>query len=201
MMSKRLSPKDYAIHRKAQGLHGSTKPAVLKALREGRLSSTSAAKEGGRWWIDPVAADEEWAESTQEAKQRDEPKGGRPRKGPQAGQGALFAGIESGPPIDPDKPGSVRESAEVEAHYRALQRRLNYAVAAGELVSAEGVRKAWADASADLLRALRNMAEGLAPTLATIDDEIRIEAMLVEQFAIALEEFKRERPARTRRSG
>jgi len=55
---KLLTKSEYARHRHAAGLPGGTPAAVSLAIKAGRLTLID-----GRW-IDPIAADREWAEKT-----------------------------------------------------------------------------------------------------------------------------------------
>jgi hypothetical protein len=57
----------YADHRKALGLRGATHVSVLRAIKNGRLQSPAAERQGKGWEIDPVLADQQWAQATDPA--------------------------------------------------------------------------------------------------------------------------------------
>jgi hypothetical protein len=57
----------YADHCKAWGLRGATHVSVLRAIKNGRLQSPAAERQGKGWEIDPVLADQQWAQATDPA--------------------------------------------------------------------------------------------------------------------------------------
>lgn len=62
-----MNLQQYADHRKSLGLRGATHVSVLRAIKNGRLSPPAVERQGKGWEIDPVAADEQWAQATDPA--------------------------------------------------------------------------------------------------------------------------------------
>jgi hypothetical protein len=59
-----MNLKEYAEHRRINGLRGTSHVAVLKAIEAGRIAPPAVMKRGRNWVIDPSLADAQWSEST-----------------------------------------------------------------------------------------------------------------------------------------
>ena len=62
-----MNLQQYANHRKALGLRGTSHVAVLKAIERGRLMAPAVERQGRSWEIDPELADQQWADTTHPA--------------------------------------------------------------------------------------------------------------------------------------
>ena len=62
-----MNLQQYANHRKALGLRGTSHVAVRDACIDGRLSAPAVRRIGRNWEIDPVLADQQWADATHPA--------------------------------------------------------------------------------------------------------------------------------------
>lgn len=161
-MAQGLSLKEYAAHRKANGLRGQSHVAVLKAIQSGRISPRAAVKEGARWYIDSDIADEEWAGST------DTMNGGNIR----GGSGELpepprmMASEEAGLGNIPSR----NFSRAVRELYMARMARVEYERETGARVVAADVRKEAFEQARRLRDALLNMPDRLAHDLAAMSD-------------------------------
>ena len=62
-----MNLQQYADHRKAHKLRGQSHVAVRDACIDGRLSAPAVRRRGRNWEIDPVLADQQWADATHPA--------------------------------------------------------------------------------------------------------------------------------------
>ena len=62
-----MNLQQYANHRKALGLRGTSHVAVLKAIERGRLMAPAVERKGHGWEINPELADQQWADTTHPA--------------------------------------------------------------------------------------------------------------------------------------
>jgi hypothetical protein len=77
-------------------------------------------------------------------------------------------------------------------HYLALQAQRDYELSVGQLVSAEDVRHAVANAATTLRVRLETLPSSLAAQLAAERDEARVRALLADQIELLLGELSRE---------
>ena len=59
-----MNLQQYANHRKALGLRGTSHVAVLKAIQAGRLAPPAVTRKGRGWEINAELADQQWADAT-----------------------------------------------------------------------------------------------------------------------------------------
>lgn len=59
-----MNLQEYAAHRKALGLRGTSHVAVLRAIDAERLTAPAVTKIGKRWVIEPALADAQWGANT-----------------------------------------------------------------------------------------------------------------------------------------
>ena len=149
-----LSLRAYSRHR------GVTLRAVQKAIETARISTVLDEK--GNKKIDQVQADAQWANNTNEAKQRE----------PAAG--------DDKPPKDPG--GSYAASRAVREHFMARLAKLEFEKESGKVVETDKVRAGWqrvvATAKTRLL-SVQSKVKSRIPHLtleeiAIIDEEIRL---------------------------
>lgn len=62
-----MNLQQYAEHRKEMGLRGATHVSVLRAIKKERLRPPAVERQGSGWEIDPVLADQQWAQTTDPA--------------------------------------------------------------------------------------------------------------------------------------
>lgn len=195
-----LSATGYAQHRQRLGLRGTSHVAVLKAIEAGRLSPPAVVRQGSQWVIDPVIADQQWADRT-----TPDAIGATPMA-PEAIAPPAAAPPPQPPPADPPPPQpqaspraarvkvqnlaaavpALATSKAIQAAYDAKLRQLEYQRVAEELVPARQVK----DQAFNLGRALRDslmrLADRLAPTLAATADARQVHHLLTEEIRVAL---------------
>lgn len=154
--SKLLSPAAYARHR------GCSRPAVARAVREGRITATPEGL------IDPAVADIQWQAHT------------RPRvrvKGRQAAELPLDAGP---PRVTYDE--ARRRQAVADAIMAERAERLQ----AGSLVRLDDITREHSRLLTSLRDAFRNIPARLCATLAAEADPHRVDALLQAEIDAAL---------------
>lgn len=150
-----LTPAAYARHR------GLSRPAVAKALREGRITATADGL------IDPVAADAQWLANT-----RARVSAAPPAPAPAAG-------------LADDEPMTYNEAKRRQAvadmgHAELLLRELR-----GELVRVDAVRREYAKHLTAFRESLLTLPARLGPVLAAESDQRMVhDALQTELFAI-----------------
>jgi hypothetical protein len=163
----------YAAHRKERGLRGQSHVAVLKAIDSGRLAPPAVQKVGGRWQIDPVLADAQWADNTEPAPAA-APAQPRHRPERQPRQSASAGGP------------TLAEAKRARAVYQAERERLAVMREKGELILA-------ADAQQEATRLARQVRDLLliiplrnAARVAAMQDQEDIRALLQQEIESAL---------------
>lgn len=139
-----MNLKTYAAHRKAHGLRGGSHVSVLRAINAGRLFPPAVQQIDGRWIIDPVMADRQWASNTS-------PRGGvapavapPPAPAPAAAAVPAAAPPPSGPPALPQQTMGGKAQAEaVRTMYQARLLELQYKEKQKELLPKEEVDRVW----------------------------------------------------------
>ena len=170
-MSKGLSIRAYAEHRKQKGLSGCSPWSVKKALRDGRITRNEHGK------IEPGIADREWEQNTNPAHRHD-PK--------------LLSVIDGGqtqpaPELTPPGIPSYSQSRAVKEAYQARIARLQYEEMTGQVVRASAV-KAEAFRRARMVRdQILSVPDRLAPVLAAEGDAREVHLLLEEELRKALE--------------
>jgi len=205
-----LSATGYAQHRKRLGLRGTSHVAVLKAIETGRLSPPAVVRQGSQWVIDPVIADQQWADRTTPDAVGATPMAPEAIAPPAAAalppQPQPQPATPPPPPADPPPPRPqappraarvkvqnlaaavppLATSKAIQAAYDAKLRQLEYQRVAEELVPARQVK----DQAFNLGRALRDslmrLADRLAPTLAATADARQVHHLLTEEIRVAL---------------
>lgn len=155
-----LSARAYAKHR------GVSHVAVLKALRDGRISKDSDGR------IDPAQADLQWAENTDQMKPRNSVSGDprrRRRKGeaaaPMMFAGPQHAGSARAAPREEPSITTLAQARLVLEAYKARMAKLEYELAEASVVDAEEVRAASFDASRQARDLLIDIPERLGSLL------------------------------------
>lgn len=163
-MGNTISAAQYATHR------GVSKPAVLQAIREGRLKQSVTREEGQKAYkIDPELADKEWAATTSLD------------RGEHNNRMMLRdAGAEG------DAASFAASRAKREA-YEAELARLKFEQQAGTLVDAESVKKEAFKTSRTIRDAMLNIPDRVASELSGLDDAFAIHRRLTEEIRKVLE--------------
>lgn len=181
----RLGIRAYARHR------GCSHTAVQKAVTAGRLSELSKANPSGSWIpsargsasIDPVAADLEWASSTDQLQQREK------HRGPAPADGQLFPDASLQPP--PQESGARRptlaSAQAVRTTYLAQIAKLDYEERCKNLVSADGVRVEAFRIAREIRDALLSLPDRMAGELASMNDVHEVRERLGREIRQALE--------------
>lgn len=170
-MSKGLSIRAYADHRKQQGLPGGSAWSVKKALRDQRITRDAQGK------IDPAVADRQWEKNTSPAQQRDTRELSAKAKGRAAGT------------PDPAQPGipSYSQSRAVKEAYQARIARLQYEEMTGQLIRTDGV-KVEAFRRARMVRdQILAVPDRMAAILAAEADAAEVCRLLEDELRTALE--------------
>ena len=194
----------YAAHRKELQLAGRTHQAVMKAIRDGRLSQ-SVERRGRRWLIDPELADREWERNTNALQARDSEvvaaarsAAARAAKEAEDAQPSLFGELGKldaprGPrPTQPDPDNddtSVARTSRLQNYFKAELLRIQLAKESGELVSAVEVRRELTTAWRLTRDAFLAMPERMADDLAAIDDPHEVRELLTTEASRVLEEL------------
>ena len=177
-----MNLQQYANHRKALGLRGTSHVAVRDACIDGRLTLPAVRREGRSWIIDADLADEQWATRTDPSE-----------KGAMGGGTARPIGVTSATTATADQPPAAAKggpslaiSKQVKAAYEAKLTELDYKERSGEM-GATREMKAEAFACARAVRdALLSLADRLAPQLAATTDARECHRLLTEEHRIAL---------------
>ena len=161
-MGNLISATQYADRR------GVSRPAVLQAIRQGRLTK-SVTREGRNYRIDPDLADQEWAATTSLD------------RGEHNNRMMLQdAGAEG------DAASYAASRAKREA-YEAELARLKYEQQAGTLVDAEAVKKEAFKTARTIRDGLLNIPDRVSAELAGIDDSFAVHRRLTEEIRKVLE--------------
>ena len=180
-MSRQLMGlREYARHREASGLPGTTLAAVQKAASSGRI--TLVADDKGRPKVDPEVADIQWGRNT-DAEQSARANAGRdpspPSSDGRGGQGG-------------ERDGSAywdartrREQAEASRAELELQRMQ------GDLVSRDRVERAASETGRLLRDMVLSVPSRVASEVAAMTDPVAVEARLRAELRGALEDVSR----------
>lgn len=171
--------------------------AVDKALREGRLTSAAANKNSsGRWQIDPVLADQEWAANST-----------RQKPGAAAVEHAKEAAtveptkrlLEFGPdaiPVDQDgNPLTRIEVQTIKEAALAQKAQLDLAEQKGALVRMSDMRTLISELGRTVMDSVLAVPARMCDGLAQEDDPVRIEILLEQQLTTALRSLSEARGA------
>jgi len=159
--------------RATSGRPGTSHVAVLKAITTGRLArSVVRGPTGAVLGIVPDLADQEWVVTTDPAKQRDLPAGGRP---PRPEQGFFEpAPAPAAAPLPgqggPSSAVTFARARAIKEGFLARMAELEYRERTGALVEADEVRREAARAGREVRDAVLNAAGRLGPELAPITD-------------------------------
>ena len=181
-----MNLQQYANHRKALGLRGTSHVAVINAIKGERLTPPAVRREGSRWIINPELADEQWATRTDPSEY-----------GGQAGGGSRPIGIETlvqqrpatppPPPAAAAKGGpSLAVSKQVKAAYEAKLTELEYKERSGEMGNLQDVRKEPARLARQVRDLLLIVPSRNAAKVAAMSDPEDVRALLQQEIELAL---------------
>jgi hypothetical protein len=177
-MQQVVSAHAYAKHR------GVSAKAVTKAIKDGRLQR-SVEKRGPGWAINPIEADQEWAESTDSGS-------GYP------GHAVQMALVEPPEPVAApevtalSRPISYAEARAQHERFKARLAELELEQREGKLVEAEAAKKE-AFRIARLVRdAMLNIPDRVAAELAAEGNQFKVHQRLTQEIRRALEDMKLE---------
>jgi hypothetical protein len=181
-----MNLQQYANHRKALGLRGTSHVAVINAIKGERLTPPAVRREGSRWIINAELADEQWATRTDPSEY-----------GGQAGGGSRPIGIETlvqqrpatspPPPAAAAKGGpSLAVSKQVKAAYEAKLTELEYKERSGEMGNLQDVRKEAARLARQVRDLLLIVPSRNAAKVAAMSDPEDIRALLQAEIELAL---------------
>ena len=177
-----MNLQQYANHRKALGLRGTSHVAVLNAINDGRLSDPAVRRDGRSWIINPELADEQWAGRT-DPSDRGAMGGGTARP---IGTTSAAAPTTDQPPAAAKGGPPLAVSKQVKAAYEAKLTELEYKERNGDLVSIREVKnQAFAMARA-VRDGMMGIADRLAPQLAATTDARQVHTLLTDEIRIAL---------------
>lgn len=180
-MSKGLSIRQYARHRRAAGLRGGSPWGVQKALKAGRIHTDADGK------IDPETADAQWAAATDVSR-------GDGRAGPTSPPPAASHSRPTAPPPAPLPAGapSYATSRAIREAYAARLAKIAYEEKSKSLVDAARVQAEAFRRSRDARDAVLAVPGRLAAILAAETNPAVIEARLTEELRAALEVLARD---------
>ena len=170
-MSKGLSIRAYAEHRKQQGLPGGSAWSIKKALRDQRITRNEHGK------IDPEVADRQWEQNTNPAQQRSPQKPSTRAKG------------QATPTTEPSPLGipSYSQSRAVKEAYQARISRLQYEEMTGQLVRIDSVRVEAFRRARTVRDQILAIPDRLAAILAAENDAAEVCCLLEDELRKALE--------------
>lgn len=172
----KISANAYAKHR------GVTLPAVLRAIREGRLPTSAVQRESGRWDIDPAQADAEWSANTDSGQ-------GAPAHAKRRQTAPEQA---TGDDQQTDVPLTYAEARAQHERFKARLSQLEMEQREAKLVEADAVKRE-AFRVARLVRdALLNLPDRVAGELAAEANQFKVHQQLVSEIRRALEDLKLE---------
>lgn len=197
---ERLSIRAYARWRKERGLPGATHPAVLKAIREGRISG-AVTRDGKRYLIDPDLADRLWAENSLASKQRDADAiaaGIARQQGlfgeleGDAGPGATAAAVDAaaGGNGTGGVPNVARTNA-IQQAYRARLLQLRYERESALVTRVDGVQAEAFRVARVVRDRMAQIPDRLSAQFAAETDAHTIREVMMQEIAAALEELAR----------
>ena len=170
-----LSIRDYAKHR------GVSPPAVLKAIRSGRISQEPDGT------IDPVKADSAWDRNTNPAQQR-KPKTAQPTPPAQAVTPTSPAQAVT-PMAKPPSAPNYQASRAVKETYSARLAKLEYEKRSEKLISRDEVKIEAFNLGRRVRDRLMNIPHRMGAVLAAETDAAHIEHLIEDELRIALEEL------------
>ncbi len=182
-----MNLQQYANHRKALGLRGTSHVAVINAYNDGRLSEPAVRREGRSWIINAELADEQWAARTDPSEY-----------GGHAGGGSRPIGIEApaqqepAPPPAPAAPPAAKKgppiavSKQVKAAYEAKLTELDYKERSGEMGSLQDMRKEASRLARQVRDLLLIIPSRNAAKVAAMSDPEEIRALLQAEIESAL---------------
>lgn len=182
-----LSIRAYAAHRKGLGLSGGTHRAVQVAIVRKRLVASVRVVDG-KPKIDPVLADQEWAQNTDALRARG---GGDPTTGRPLGSLDRPPNDDARESPNQSVSDMAREAQAFKLTYQAKLAELEYRTRVGELVEADKVKLEQSKAVRALRDRLRAMPDRLSPLIAPETDPHRCRILLVAEFDRALAELAR----------
>ena len=167
----KVSANAYAKHR------GVSLQAVLRAIREGRLSASAQQRETGRWDIDPELADEEWRQNTD------------------SGQGAPAHAKNRRQLSEPqedsgDQPMSYADARAQHERFKARLAQLELEEREGKLVQADAVKQEAFRVARIVRDAMLNLPDRIAAELAAETNQFKVHQRLTKEIRRALEGLK-----------
>jgi len=178
---------------------GVSRQAVLKAIRTGRLSSTTAAKNDRGWWrIDGDRAVEEWKAATDPSLQRKRKAGGAPRL---EGTGSMFDPNDKGgagaraEPHDPAAGTTHALASARKTDAQAALAELELRRRVGELVDADGTRRGFFHLARQVRDRLMVIPDRVCNELAAEDKPRKVHARLIAELTTVLAELAGPAPA------
>ncbi len=180
-MSKGLSIREYARHRRTAGLRGGSPWGVQKALKAGRIHTDADGK------IDPERADAEWAAATDASR-------GDGRAGPTSPSPTVAQPHPAAPPPAslPAGAPSYATSRAIREAYAARLAKITYEEKSKALVDAARVQAEAFRRARDARDAVLAVPGRLAAILAAETDTAVIEARLTDELRAALEVLARD---------
>jgi len=177
-----MNLQQYANHRKALGLRGTSHVAVLNAINDGRLSGPAVRRDGRSWIINPELADGQWAGRT-DPSDRGAMGGGTARP---IGTASAAAPTADQPPAATKGGPPLAVSKQVKAAYEAKLTELDYKERNGEMGSIrEMEREAFALAKS-VREGMLSIIPRISADLAALGDAFEVEQLLEAEVITAL---------------
>lgn len=182
-----MTVRAYARHR------GISHPAVLAAIKSGRIRKTAAGK------IDSAAADRMWELNTDPSKPRNSVTGNPRHRRPKGGPSMPMGSREDSPREANGATDHVRsgysQAAAIQKTYQAKREKLAYEKDVGKLVDADEVRAATFKAARAARDRMLGIPARLAPVLAAVSEPAEVQRLLEEAIAVACAEVSGDRSA------
>jgi hypothetical protein len=182
-----MNLQQYANHRKALGLRGTSHVAVINAIKGERLTPPAVRREGSRWIINAELADEQWATRTDPSEYGGQAAGGSRPIGIEAPVQQRPATSLPPPPAAAAKGGpSLAVSKQVKAAYEAKLTELEYKERSGEMGNLQDVRKEAARLARQVRDLLLIVPSRNAAKVAAMSDPEDVRALLQQEIELAL---------------
>lgn len=171
----KTSANAYAKHR------GVSLQAVLRAIREGRLTTSAVQRESGRWDIDVDHADREWLANTDSGQ-------GAPAHAKHRSQADTRPEITA----EPAEQITYAEARAQHERFKARLAQLELETRESKLVAADDVKRESYKVARQVRDALLNIPDRVAGELAAETNQFKVHQRLVAEIRRALEELKLE---------
>lgn len=183
---KLMTQAEYARHREAQGVSGSTRQAVARAVEAGRITTIGPDK-----MIDPQVADIQWERNSRaRASTRGASAPESPAPGPGLGQGPEIATAPPAPPAPPAQVNHYQDARTRREQAEAEKAELELARMAGRVIERVPAQQAVYDAFHALRDSVLATARRVAPACIGLNDTRELEHVIAAELRKSFQAFE-----------